>query len=111
MLEDMKNIAIIYLVSTIISLIILGCLGYFVYSGIEGSIAIIVVSFVYGVATLIALIPYVGFVIQAGAIYYFVWPWVSELTKIQASWLTTLLFGLVVIYGFTVTFVSTSAVR
>jgi hypothetical protein len=98
--EDLKTFALINVIGGIVWLVIFASLGYFVYGGTPGAIAVVVVSFVYGLTIIIALIPYVGFLVQIAAIHYYVWPWVSEFTHIQGTWLTDILWVITIIAGF-----------
>jgi hypothetical protein len=109
--NDLKTFLTFNAIGGIIGLIVFACLGYFVYGGISGSAATVVVCFIYGLTAIIALIPYVGFIAQIATIHFFVWPWISELTKIQATWLTTVLLILTIISGFIYTASTTFAIR
>lgn len=104
MYEELKFIAIVYTVSAIVSLAVMGCIGYFAYgTGIDGSFAAVTIAFFFGIASILALIPYFGFIVQAIVTYYFVLPWVSKLTNTDpTNWLTMGLLVLVIISGFIV---------
>ena len=104
MYEELKFFAIVYTVSVAISLIVMGCIGYFAYgTGINGSFAAVTIAFFFGIASLLAFIPYFGFIVQAIVTYYFVLPWVSELTNTDPNnWLTMGLLVLVIFSGFMV---------
>ena len=108
---ELKEFGIVSMISGLIGLIVFACLGYFVYGGIGGAIAIVVVCFIYGLTTLLSFIPYAGFVVQFLTIHYLAWPWVSEFTNIGESWLTTAILCLTIISGFIYTIASTIAIR
>ena len=82
-------------------------LAYFVYDGIEGAIAVVILGVLFGLAILIALIPFCGVVIQVLVMYFLIWPWVSNFTGIEATWLTLLIFWVDVILGIFITLVTT----
>ncbi|MFA5009163.1 MAG: hypothetical protein WC534_01105 [Candidatus Paceibacterota bacterium] len=91
----------------VVGLAIFGGLGYFVYGGLGGAFAIILVMFFYGLTGLLGFIPYIGFLVQAVASYFFVWPWVSGFTHISGTWLTTLILVLCIIGGMVNTYLTT----
>jgi hypothetical protein len=80
--------------------IICGVLGYFVYGGIKGALAIILICLIYDLSTYISLVPVCGFILQGLVINNYIWPWVSEFMGIGPSWLTTLIFWAAIIMGF-----------
>jgi hypothetical protein len=83
--------------------ILWAALGYFVYDGLQGVFAILVLSILYDLAAFLALIPFVGVIIQGLVMYFLIAPWVFEFTKINATWLTTLIFWVDIIFGCTTT--------
>jgi len=89
---------------TIATIIIFGIIGYFVYDGsIDAAIAVMALSLVVGLVTLLSLIPIVGWVISVPLSYYWVIPAMLEMTGIEYTWLITIIFVLNVILGFVIT--------
>jgi hypothetical protein len=74
-------------------------LAYFVYNGVEGALAILILCILYSVASFVALIPFVGVILQAGVMHYFIDPFVFGLTKIYPTWLTSAIFWTYVAMG------------
>jgi fructose-specific phosphotransferase system IIC component len=78
-------------------------LGYFVYNGLTGTFAMIILSILYGLATFLSLIPFVGVILQGLLMYFLITPWVFEFTGITATWLTLLVFWIDIIFGCIIT--------
>lgn len=58
------------------SLIVLwAALGYFVYGGLAGVFAMLILGILYDLAMLLALIPFAGVVLQALVMYFLITPW------------------------------------
>lgn len=85
-------------------------LAYFVYGGLEGTMAIVILCVLYGLATLLALIPFGGAIIQVMVMKFAIWPYVMAFTGITATWLTGLVFWIDVIIGIILTFAATIVV-
>jgi hypothetical protein len=79
-------------------------LGYFVYHGLAGMLAVLALSILYSLATLLALIPFAGVVLQGLVMHFLITPWVFELTGIEATWLTALVFWVDIALGCFLTF-------
>jgi fructose-specific phosphotransferase system IIC component len=84
-------------------------LGYFVYGGLSGALAILVLSLLFDVVILVSLIPFVGVVIQGLIMNYLIAPWVFGVTSITATWLTTSMFWINIIIGFVLTIIMSIA--
>ena len=97
--------SMIAIIFAAIGCLIAYALGYFVYGSVVGGLAIILLCVIYGVLMVVAMVPVIGFLIQAFVILNYVWPVLSEVTGIEASWLTTLVFAFYVLagFGFTIT--------
>jgi hypothetical protein len=67
-------------------------LGYFVYGGINGALAIFVLDILSGLAVLLGFIPVVGVLLTYMINDLFVFPFVFNLTGITATWLTNFIF-------------------
>jgi hypothetical protein len=87
-------------------LIVAAILGYFVYGGIDGALAMIVFTLAIGVVSLISLIPLVGFIIYALLVYMWVFPWIMPILHIYPTWLTSGIFGIYVVATFVVSLMS-----
>ena len=88
-------------------LILWASLGYFIYNGTSGAVAIALLCVLYGLVLLFSLIPFCGAAIQCMVMYLIVWPWVSSLAGIGATWLTTMIFWFSLIAGIIITLVTT----
>jgi len=90
------------------SLVILfSAMAYFVYGGIEGALAILILCILYSAASLISWIPIVGFAIQALLMYWVINPFVFALTGIRMSWLLWMIFWSYILFGAFITFIAT----
>jgi fructose-specific phosphotransferase system IIC component len=85
--------------------ILWAALGYFVYNGLAGTFAMIILSILYGLATILAFIPFIGVILQGLLMYFLITPWVFEFTGITATWLTVLVFWIDIIFGCIITLV------
>ena len=92
-------------VSSFVALI--ASLGYFVYDGLHGVFGIVILSIVLGITTLIALIPFAGFLVQIVIMYSLAIPWIFEFTGLTGTWLTSVIFWVYAILGFIVTVITT----
>jgi hypothetical protein len=103
-LSDLADFIVVSLIGDkFVPFFIVAGLGYFVYGGMNGALAMVVVWFIYQLCLLLALIPFIGVFIQAFVTFNYAWPWVAQLTSVGASWLTTLMFVVSVILGIMVT--------
>jgi hypothetical protein len=84
-------------------------LGYFVYRGLDGALAVFILSYLYSLCLLLALIPFVGALIQYLVMDRLVGPWVFSLTGIGPSWLTALLLWVKLAEGAFLTFLTSAA--
>jgi len=82
-------------------------LGYFVYDGFSGMLAIIILCVLYRLAMLFAFVPFVGVIIQGLVMYFLIQPFVFEVTGITATWLTTLIFWVDIVIGGIITLLMT----
>lgn len=90
-------------------LFIFGALGYFVYGGTNGTMAMVILWILFFITLLLAIMPVIGFIAQ-GLAMYCLFPWVAELTGIGDSWLTGLMFLVSILWGFVITSVTTFSV-
>lgn len=90
----------------LIFFLVIAALGYFVYGGIGGAIAMFILTFVYGLVSLLSLIPFVGVFVQGLAMFYLVNPWIFGFTGITSTWLTGLVFWINIIVGIFATIVT-----
>jgi len=88
--------------------ILFTALGYFVYGGVDGALAVLVLCMLYSLAGLSSLAPFIGFIIQALLMYYFVNPFVFGLTHIAPTWLTDLAFWVYLVMGAVITVFTTA---
>ena len=81
-----------------------GCIGYFVYGGFEGFMAIFMTSFiVISFICICSVIPIVGWIGSIITAYFWLIPKILGLTGIYWTWLITAIFSFAVIVGLTVT--------
>jgi hypothetical protein len=74
-------------------------LGYFVYGGLGGALAIIILYFLYAFCIFLAVIPFAGVAIQYFVSVRLVNPWVFSLTGIGSTWLTAVMLWVDVAVG------------
>lgn len=72
--------------------LLIAALGYFVYGGINGALAIFVLYSLSGLLALLGFIPVLGVILTYIVNDLFVFPVVFSLTGITATWLTSLIF-------------------
>jgi len=84
-------------------IILWAALGYFVYNGLKGVFAMLILSILFALATFLALIPFVGVLLQGLVMHFIIAPWVFEFTGITATWLTSLIFWIDIIFGCIIT--------
>ncbi len=85
-------------------------LGYFVYGGLDGALAVFILSILYGLCLFLALIPFAGALIQYLIMDRLVTPWVFSLTRIGPTWLTALMFWVTLAEGAVFTLLTSIAV-
>lgn len=74
-------------------------MGYFVYGGLDGAIAMIVLYLLLGAVALLSLIPFIGIVLQYWVSTQIVMMWIISIAGIYATWLTTLMLIVFMIMG------------
>jgi hypothetical protein len=84
-------------------------LGYFVYGGFKGALAILILSILFDIVLLAGLIPFVGVVIEGLVMNYFIMSWVFSITNITATWLTNMMFWVNIIFGLIFTVITSIA--
>ena len=85
----------------------LGAIGYFVYEGFGGFFGICILCVLFGFLMILALIPYIGVLIQVSLAYFVIMPWVFSFTSIYPTWLTLLILIICGILGGIITFLMT----
>jgi len=97
-----------FLPTSLCLLILLPILGYFVYGkSIDFALAVLILLLCYELTLIIGCLPFVGALAQGLIMWFFVNPLVFSLTGLYPTWLTTLAFLLVLIYGILMTILST----
>jgi hypothetical protein len=81
-------------------LVLFAALGYFVYGGLNGAFAMVILSVLYGFAILLSFVPFIGIGLQYWVSVEMVLPWVISLTGIQPTWLTTIMLTIEMVGGF-----------
>lgn len=82
-------------------------LGYFVYEGVDGAAAIVILATFYAVSILLAFIPFCGVIIQGLTMHFLIWPLVVSFTGIYDTWLTGLIFWMIIVIGVTINIIWT----
>jgi hypothetical protein len=95
--------------TTIFFIILWGVLGYFVYGGLDGALAMLILATLMGLTIFIALIPFAGVFIQAWFGWNILIPWVMNLTHLTTSWLTTIIFAVDIAMGVIIWIIMTLA--
>ena len=73
----------------IVLLLFFAALGYFVYGGLDGTFAMILLYVLYVLAVFCSLIPFIGIFVQYFVSTRIILPAISSFTGIEATWLTT----------------------
>jgi len=71
----------------------LSALGYFVYGGLGGFLAIFLYTILMGLTIILGFIPLVGIPLQISAMIRLIEPFVFNLTGIHGTLLTAFIFG------------------
>jgi len=87
--------------------VLFGALGYFVYHGVGGALAMVILTILYALATLLSLIPFAGAFIQWLVMTYAIKPFVFHLTHIHSTWLTFAAFWVYLGLGIVITAIMT----
>jgi hypothetical protein len=85
-------------------------LGYFIYGGVDGALAMGLLGLLYALSILISLIPFAGIFIQYYVMIDVIFPYICEITGITATWLTTVMFAVNLIFGILVWIIMSVAV-
>ena len=89
--------------------VLFSILGYFVYDGVRGSVAMLALSLVYYLIFCLSIIPFGGCIIQA-IVMYLVSHKLFGILSIYPSWLTTTVFWCYLICGIVITILVTTIV-
>jgi hypothetical protein len=85
--------------------LLFGALGYFVYHGVGGALAMVILTILYALASLLSLIPFVGAFVQWLVMSYAIKPFVFHLAHIHSTWLTFVAFWVYLGLGIIITFI------
>lgn len=91
-------------------MLIIMAIAYFVYGGLDGVFGIVIYEVLAGVCVLFGFIPFIGFIITALAITYWISPFVWDFTGLYPTLLTDFIFGFVVVIALIISFVMTLAI-
>lgn len=90
--------------------IILAIVAYFVYGkSIDASLAIIILSYISGLIALLGFIPVIG-VIGTYVLWNILFSKIMILTGITATWITTVIFSIMILASILFTFISTAII-
>lgn len=84
---------------TVILMVFSAPVGYFMYGGLSGSLAMIVLCMVCLITLALSVIPFVGYPLQYLVSKMVTVPWVISLTGIHDTWLTSVIFFIYLIPG------------
>jgi len=87
--------------------LLFGALGYFVYQGVNGALAMVILTILYALATLLSLIPFFGAFVQWLVMAYAINPFVFHLTHIHYTWLVAVAFWVYLGLGIVITAIMT----
>jgi len=90
-------------------IVLFSVLGYFVYDGVRGSMAILALCLVYYLIFCLSIIPFGGCIIQA-VVMHLVSHKLFDILNIYPSWLTTCIFWCYLICGIVITILVTAIV-
>jgi len=85
--------------------VLFGALGYFVYHGVGGALAMVILTILYALATLLSLIPFFGAAVQWAVMAYAINPFVFHLTHIHYTWLVAVAFWVYLALGIIMTII------
>jgi len=85
--------------------VLFGALGYFVYHGVDGALAMVILTILYALATLLSLIPFFGAFVQWLVMTYAINPFVFHLTHIHYTWLVAVAFWVYLALGIIITII------
>jgi hypothetical protein len=85
--------------------LLFGALGYFVYHGVGGFLAMVILTILYALATLLSLIPFAGAFVQWLVMTFAIKPFVFHLTHIHSTWLTFVAFWVYLGLGIIITLI------
>jgi len=89
--------------------ILFSVLGYFVYGGVKGLMAVLALCLLYDLALCLSVIPFGGCIIQAVVMKLISHKFFTIL-NIHPSWLTACMFWCYLIYGIVITILVTTIV-
>ena len=89
----------------ILLILLFSALGYFVYHGVDGALAMLILTILYALATLLSLIPFAGAFFQWLVMTYAIRPFVFHLTHIYSTWLTSAAFWVYLGLGIIITLI------
>jgi hypothetical protein len=86
-------------------ILLFSALGYFVYHGVDGFLAMLILTILYALATLLSLIPFAGAFVQWAVMAYAIDPFVFHLTHIHYTWLVAVAFWVYLALGIIITLI------
>ena len=109
----MKNDKIHLNISTggwLISVIIAGIFGYFVYDqSFSAALGVVAMIIVINIVFMLSLIPIIGWVAAVLSCHYYIIPEILEITSLDYTWLITAIFIVAAFTGLLVTIITTFA--
>jgi len=103
--EENVNVSFNSLYFSILLTVLFTLLGYFVYGGIKGALAILLLTIACNFILMIGIIPFVGWLIQ-GLIMNWVITNFPALTGFPLTWLTSTIFWVYLAFGILIGIIS-----
>jgi len=107
--EENVNVSFDSLYSSILLTALFTLLGYFVYGGIKGALAVLLLTIACDFMLVISVIPFVGWLIQ-GLIMNWVITNFPALTGFPLTWLTSTVFWVYLAFGILISVISSIVV-
>ena len=103
--EESRNISINAFPHSLLITALFSLLGYFVYGGIKGALAILLLCIVFDFTLFLSLIPFVGWLVQALLMKVAIAD-ILALTCISTTWLTSTIFWVYLVFGIIISIAS-----
>ena len=105
MREEYKGYVYYGLSLDFLLVVLFGALGYFVYHGVGGALAMVILTILYAFASLLSLIPFAGAFVQWLVMTFAINPFVFHLTHIHYTWLVAVAFWVYLALGIIMTII------
>jgi len=107
--EENVNVSFNSLYSSILLTVLFTLLGYFVYGGIKGGLAILLLTVACDFMLITSIIPFIGWLIQGLLMHWAITDF-PALTGFPLTWLTNTIFWVYLAFGIVISIISSIAV-